>query len=459
MGRTRRDLLRTGGIALTTASLAGCLGFRTTNETATSTSGGGDSDTPTPTATPTATDAETATDAVTATDAETATPAGPRPATPTAGLTDWLPAPSAVDGVDGGYAFRSLAPRALSAFADSLGDGALEGFDQSTQLPGLETVGDATALHQFARSVTTVVTEFDRETVESEFEGLGFSAADTRHGYTVMTAPDPRALAVGDGAMVIAGSFGSSDEADKRPLVEAVVDAKTGNGARYVDGVADCGRLAGALGNGHVVQGRTHAADEGWDGVVGEGTTTHVAPDRTRIRASVVFAEGRVDRALVADWAGETGTFLDGEPVVTTDGRTVSATALVPTGEVTGFDSEFPGPALEPDGPTTAPQVSWAAEYEETGDGRGVLTLTHEGGDNVPREALFVRGSGFADVDGVDQTSAGQWQGSASSDDSDVRAGDAVAVGVTSDYEIRLVWEATEGGRSATLFSDEGPDA
>jgi len=71
---------------------------------------------------------------------------------------------------------------------------------------------------------------------------------------------------------------------------------------------------------------------------------------------------------------------------------------------------------------------------------------------------LSLRGSGFADAEGTDRTGAGPLQGPVSSD-SGLVAGDSVVVGVTSDYGVRVVWEANDGDVTATLDSDQRPDA
>ena len=60
---------------------------------------------------------------------------------------------------------------------------------------------------------------------------------------------------------------------------------------------------------------------------------------------------------------------------------------------------------------------------------------------------------------GFIQTGAGQWQGSADGDEDGVVAGDAVTVGVASDYETSAVWVSSDGDSSATLAEHRGPDA
>lgn len=100
------------------------------------------------------------------------------------------------------------------------------------------------------------------------------------------------------------------------------------------------------------------------------------------------------------------------------------------------------------------PQISFSFEYRGT-DGSGKLTITHSAGDTARVENLRIVGEGFADVDGVDMASPGQWQGTTS--DGKVVAGERVTVGVQSDCEIRVVWE--KEGQGAVLAMFEGPGA
>lgn len=88
-----------------------------------------------------------------------------------------------------------------------------------------------------------------------------------------------------------------------------------------------------------------------------------------------------------------------------------------------------------------ASTTAWDFEYEPTGDDRGVLTVTHDGGDKAAVDHLYVRGDGFADVAGAKQTGPGPWTGETTGDT--VVAGDSTTVGVTSDCEIRLVYQNT----------------
>ena len=120
----------------------------------------------------------------------------------------------------------------------------------------------------------------------------------------------------------------------------------------------------------------------------------------------------------------------------------------------------------------TQPQASFGFEYSEgvdgdSSNGEGQLTVTHNGGASIEAQELYVRGSGFANPSGLSTPSitgsSGSWAdatgGTMYSDTDMISAGQSVYVGVTSGYEISIVYVPVEGGSSATLAIDKGPDA
>ncbi|MFB6074689.1 MAG: zinc-ribbon domain-containing protein [Haloarculaceae archaeon] len=115
-----------------------------------------------------------------------------------------------------------------------------------------------------------------------------------------------------------------------------------------------------------------------------------------------------------------------------------------------------------------APQVSFSFEYQATGGGVGLLTITHSAGDTVRAGSLSLRGTGFSSAvpDGeADLRETGRWSdgdGDATrtySPDEDITAGDSIVLGVAGDYDIHVVWESQSDDMSATLAEDRGPDA
>jgi len=137
----------------------------------------------------------------------------------------------------------------------------------------------------------------------------------------------------------------------------------------------------------------------------------------------------------------------------------------------------------------TNPQASFSFEYEQVNETAndfnwGVATISHDGGDTISENELYIRGAGFngsalntANIDTdsgtrepstvtedaigkhVDMTRAGLWNGTKSGDDSAIVSGDYTYVYVRSDYELDVVYESQEGQSSSTLQEDGGPDA
>jgi flagellin-like protein len=94
-----------------------------------------------------------------------------------------------------------------------------------------------------------------------------------------------------------------------------------------------------------------------------------------------------------------------------------------------------------------APTVNFDSSF----DGSSTLTIEVTGGDSVPAGQLSVD----------DGSSTTQWDnfatGSPSSPDSEVSAGDSVEVtGLSSDYEVSVIWTSEDGGTTQTLTTFEG---
>lgn len=98
----------------------------------------------------------------------------------------------------------------------------------------------------------------------------------------------------------------------------------------------------------------------------------------------------------------------------------------------------------------TTPQASFTFDYD---GGSNELTITHDGGDTIEAQELFVRGNNLGDTGSWD--SIGSYKST-----SEISAGNDLTIsGTSSDYEANVVYEALEGDNSATLASKKGPDA
>ncbi|MFC6974313.1 type IV pilin [Halomicroarcula sp. GCM10025709] len=120
------------------------------------------------------------------------------------------------------------------------------------------------------------------------------------------------------------------------------------------------------------------------------------------------------------------------------------------------------------------PQASFSFDYQANsniasnlGTGNvsntdGNLTITHDGGDSIAADEVYVRGEFDSGASGNWGTN-GNWTNAAITSSpgptSDIRAGNNAKVPVGSAYDIRVIYEAAEGDSSATLGQDTGPDA
>jgi len=119
----------------------------------------------------------------------------------------------------------------------------------------------------------------------------------------------------------------------------------------------------------------------------------------------------------------------------------------------------------------TTPQASFSFDYTEkgtdaSGNPIGVVDVTHDGGDSIVAQELYVRGSNLHDETDSDYSTTpdiGTGTGNAFTEKystgSEVSAGQNIRVAAKATYDIRVVFESEEGDNSATLAQDEGPEA
>jgi len=112
----------------------------------------------------------------------------------------------------------------------------------------------------------------------------------------------------------------------------------------------------------------------------------------------------------------------------------------------------------------TAPQASFSFDWNGPANGDDTLNVTHDGGDTVTAQNLYLRGEegqrdGCASQDDLGDT-WDTYAGSSVSSNSEITAGNRAQVQcLGSDGEVDVVWQRTGGDNSATLSSWEGPDA
>ena len=103
------------------------------------------------------------------------------------------------------------------------------------------------------------------------------------------------------------------------------------------------------------------------------------------------------------------------------------------------------------------PTVEFTADYRDAGNGNGVLTITHAGGEEIPPEDLRIEAkNGWYDVEGAVQTGSGAWQGETSEWGSRggervVAVGDSVTLGVQQYCRVEVWYVGTVSERLASF--------
>jgi flagellin-like protein len=112
----------------------------------------------------------------------------------------------------------------------------------------------------------------------------------------------------------------------------------------------------------------------------------------------------------------------------------------------------------------TSPQASFSFNWEVESSDYGTLTVTHDGGETIQAQNLYLRGSEGSNADAshdpLGETWASSDYGGGVGPTSQVQAGMSIQLdGIGSDGEVSLVWQSTTGDSSSTLKTWTGPDA
>lgn len=376
-------------------------------------------------------------------------------------VATWAPEPAVYD--QEGYALVSVGAADLHADADHLHPRVLEQLTELPEsMPGFASPGDVERIHFVGPQANVVTGGVDREAARSFYEDRAFEEQGTHAGYAVLTGNvgmivPRRAVGIGDDAIVVVAPQSSDDDSDLRPILEAVLDARAGDRRRYAASDQNLNRLLADLGEGDVLTARSHGPDQTIVGAVAEGLSTTVEGAETHLRGTVVFAPDRRDASAVEEWANRASVFEGSSPETTTDGRIVRTTGTVQTDRLAELPDEFPGPTSTAE-ERPSPTVRWDFDYEPRGERRGLLTVMHEGGDDVPASELFLRGGPFADVEGADRTTPGPWTGTTMGDEEWVTAADQIVLGVRPSFEIEVVWQPDDDQPPETLARETGPE-
>ena len=227
------------------------------------------------------------------------------------------------------------------------------------------------------------LTSVDRESVASALEPTGYERTDTHRGYDRYTRSDkPRALAVGDEAIVAARADGTEPRELAVGRVTTTIDAKAGRVERRHESDDDFRVLTEMTGGRPSV--RTSLP------LTGLGEPSHSAlshafdEDNVYVVVDHVYASAadRPDESTVRDALADTfdgpALLLPSEPDavdIETDGRTLSIRIRQ------GVESY-----LERVWAERPPLVTFGVEFD--GD---QVTFTHEAGEPIPASRLGIR--------------------------------------------------------------------
>ncbi|MFB6083996.1 MAG: hypothetical protein ABEJ94_07115 [Halorientalis sp.] len=377
-------------------------------------------------------------------------------------FADWLPAPAATNTAH--YEFTAVDPGAILAHESAIQGSAFGGLTDATgRLEGIE-LSDLSGLYLVGDGIV-MTGDIDADTFRSFLRDTGYTEGETYQGYTFYTGGPGGTAAVSSDTTIRAGSLG-----DARGTIEAIIDAERGAIDRYAEANPDCRTLLSQLGSGAVAGGRTHDEAPFLAGVVADGFRWRLDGRTASLTGAFVFeTRSAVDTAAVETLVGEASLFDPlASPSVSGDGRTTLVTGSAETASVTQLGPQYGTGG----GGRRPPQASFSWEYESRGDGVGVLTVQHSGGDSIRASELVFRGTGFVGADAIPNVSAGDLDVTESGDrwpaanasgsidgDPAVVAGNVVRIGVASAAEISIVWQPQDSDVSATLAEFRGPDA
>jgi hypothetical protein len=227
------------------------------------------------------------------------------------------------------------------------------------------------------------LTSVDRESVASALDPTGYEHTDTHRGYDRYTRSDgPRALAVGDEAIVAARADGTEPLESAVGRVTTTIDAKAGRAERRHESDDDFRMLTEMTGGRPSVQ--TSLPLPGLGEPVGSALSYAFDEDNVYVVVDHVYASAadRPDESTIQDALADTldgpALFLPSGPEtvdIETDGRTLSVRMKTRA-----------APYLERVWADQPPLVTFGVEFDSDR-----LTFTHEAGESVPASRLGIR--------------------------------------------------------------------
>lgn len=104
--------------------------------------------------------------------------------------------------------------------------------------------------------------------------------------------------------------------------------------------------------------------------------------------------------------------------------------------------------------PTQTPQTQFEFDYNGSG-----LEITHNGGETLASNEIEIRGSASDGATELGDNWSHYDNDGASDTVLDVSTGNTATLDLSSDYDVTVTYVPQEGGNTAPLASDTGPDA
>lgn len=232
---------------------------------------------------------------------------------------NWLPVPDDIGDSDH-YQFIYLDTENLEANEDELPDNFDLSFFESRWNPVDIDWEDTSTILSFD-SIVIADAEFTREDAVEDLEDEDFEEDTDHEGYTLYLGPNElQAFALNDSYVLVAFGAYTSDPIE---MLEAVIDANSGEAERYGEDSEDMSALVDALGGGSVVTARTTEEPDNdnpeagrFDHMVARGNEATIDGDTADRRWVVVYESAEdVDTGDLEDWVdandGSDETFDD----------------------------------------------------------------------------------------------------------------------------------------------------
>lgn len=285
----------------------------------------------------------------------------------------WLPAPTSVDPTVEEYACSAIQPASPRPHAPELFN-AWRGWSKSSL--DYFGIGFQNYDQQISSPFGDVIeATFERKAVTQTAVDSGYERTGKHRGYTVLDRSDSqRRVAIGDDAIVWA-----SEQEHDRPNIEALIDTAAGKQQRYHETSTKFNRLTTAAGGPACVNINTHSRTPGdrpamlADAIRFDADTAYRVVHYLYKEHFVDPSESKIKAAHKENNNRFTGKIKQID--VQLDGKLATLQGKFPSDSADGIDPKF-----------QLPQVTWSLTHN---DDAATVTVRHKAGESVPANRLY----------------------------------------------------------------------